>query len=851
MYEKATSMNDQIPGTISSDMLCQKTCEKEISPELFTPGQIRLAELSVFNWGPFNALHTVRIDPLGTLITGDNGSGKTTLIDGLMALLLPAGKASFNVAAAQGDKTDRSLLSYMRGSYGSAHDGSGTRVKSIREKAVVSGIRALYRADDGTMVTLAALFWTTQSTNALSDVKRIYVVSRRDMALKEMLDNFGPGGARSLKQWLRSDPDSICCDDNFSEYQTHYRKLLNMENKNAPALLSRALGLKKIDDLTRLIRELVLEPSTVKYDARKVVEEFGDLVAIHEQLADARAQARQLEPLPRLDEEIRNTSAALEVLGREKDSLPAFLGKIYVQLWQNQISEIRAQIDAFSEQIQNAKDLKQEASQRADRWREKYLRLGGDKIETIKKDLQYAHSELERVIKTASCYQTEAKELNLSPNLDEKLFVENQSKADNAIAGLTSRINETMDQFGGTSGQYSLRQQELHALDDEIREMEARPDSNIPVKYQQLRDELSQALSLEKEKLMFIGELIDLKEDERTWQGAVERALGGLRTTLAVPHEVYSMVTRWINARHTGLHVRVQVVPGAKTETFRKPAAFKDNGYLRKLVWREHPYRDWLKKHLEKFDLHCVSDTAQLDQTPFSMTCQGLVHLTPGRFEKKDQYKIEDRRQWCLGFSNTSRLAVLKADSQKLSRQMALIEKELIGIKEKIEQTQKNKGLWEKLKNYAWQAIDVPSQERVCKNLTRELDQLTRAGSDLEKAKALHEKARDEIDKIQSDLDTLHADNGRIENQLETAQGHYESAKSDAEAVIDDLIKKRLEKRVGDVSMADLERKSQIYQQTRERLDADLKRQDGKRGLQRKPPLVSCRPSGPMKNGMS
>ena len=102
---------------------------------LFAQGQIRLIEISVFNWGSFhNFRHTARIDPEGTLITGDNGAGKSTFIDGLMALLQPASKASFNVAAAQGDRSDRSLVTYMRGSYGSEHDGSSTKVKSKREK---------------------------------------------------------------------------------------------------------------------------------------------------------------------------------------------------------------------------------------------------------------------------------------------------------------------------------------------------------------------------------------------------------------------------------------------------------------------------------------------------------------------------------------------------------------------------------------------------------------------------------------------------------------------------------------------------------------------------------------------
>ena len=74
-------------------------------------GQVRLSEISVYNWGSFSErIHTAPIDREGTLITGDNGSGKSTLIDGLMALLQAPGRASFNIAAAQGDKRDRNLV---------------------------------------------------------------------------------------------------------------------------------------------------------------------------------------------------------------------------------------------------------------------------------------------------------------------------------------------------------------------------------------------------------------------------------------------------------------------------------------------------------------------------------------------------------------------------------------------------------------------------------------------------------------------------------------------------------------------------------------------------------------------
>ena len=59
-----------------------------------TESQVKLRSVSVFNWGSFNGLHTLRINPDGTLITGENGSGKSTIIDALMTLLRPE-KRSF------------------------------------------------------------------------------------------------------------------------------------------------------------------------------------------------------------------------------------------------------------------------------------------------------------------------------------------------------------------------------------------------------------------------------------------------------------------------------------------------------------------------------------------------------------------------------------------------------------------------------------------------------------------------------------------------------------------------------------------------------------------------------------
>jgi len=780
-------------------------------------GQIRLAELSVFNWGSFNGLHTAAIDPCGTLVTGDNGSGKSTFIDGLMALLLPAGRATFNVAAAQGDRSDRSLLSYMRGSFGSVHDGSATRVKSKREGAVVTGLRALYRGEDGSCISLAAIFWTTQSSNALSDVKRVYVIAKRNLLLKEILDAFGEGNARSLKQWLRSDPAITCCDDRFSDYQELYRKLLYMDNRNAPALLCRALGLKKIDDLTGLIRELVLEPSTVKDDARKVVDEFSDLVATHIQLIDAREQKEHLIKLPELEKALRHAEHELVCLMSERDGLGAYFGELCYQLWSKKIADLQLALDDLLLLIKQISEQALDADLRAEQCHEDYIKAGGERIEALKNELKNAGVQFDRIIARSSSYQADARTLGLNDQLLEAQFMTNQSQVEQRLLSIEGDKRHAQDSFAEVGGKLGHFQSNEKEIEKEIAEIAARPDSNIDVRFQQLRDELVESLGIDRDQCVFIGELIDVNEEQRHWQGAIERALGGLCTTLAVPTERFSMVTRWLNTRHTGLHVRVQVV-----REYTGHTDFKSHGFLKKLVWRKHPYREWLKKHLSRFDLQCVSSTEELDVTAFSMTQQGLMHMDKGRFEKKDQYRIDDRRRWCMGFSNKSRLAILHNDRKALTQQIVetlrLVEK----ARDDLDAISRRESLWEKLREYQWDEINAPYWESKVSRMQKDLQALEQAGSDLDKARQRWERAKQELTNIRTEKEQYKSREGELKGKLDDAEDQRKLAADAAKHGLDDTARELLDERVGPLRSNDLEKVSSLEYQFRHDIETML-----------------------------
>lgn len=344
---------------------------------------IRLAEISVCNWGSFNGLHTAPIDPHGTLITGDNGAGKSTLVDGLMALLLPMRGAAFNVAAAQGDKSDRSVLSYMRGSFGADHEGGNTRIKHKRDGAVLTGLRALYRSDEGKEITLLAVLLANAGAGSLSEIKRIYLVGKENVSLAEVLKELQQGNIRQFNQWLKTQKHIIGFDERFKDYQAYYRQCLYMDNENAPALLARALGLKKIDDLTKLIRELVLEPNDIREEARKIVAEFDDLAHIHARMLDARAQVNHLQDLPALQQQWQHNQHNTQQLLAQRQALPIYYAHYRAGRLREHLTELSGSLKRAAQDILAQQQRVQTAQEVQEQRHAEYLQAGGERISVL------------------------------------------------------------------------------------------------------------------------------------------------------------------------------------------------------------------------------------------------------------------------------------------------------------------------------------------------------------------------------------------------------------------------------------------------------------------------------------
>ena len=95
-----------------------------------------------------------------------------------------------------------------------------------------------------------------------------------------------------------------------------------------------------------------------------------------------------------------------------------------------------------------------------------------------------------------------------------------------------------------TEEQYDELQAELESL--------SQRRSNLPRQMLELRAGISRATGVREEDVPFAGELLQVRDDERDWEGAIERLLHGFGLALLVRDEQYARVAEWVDRTHLG-----------------------------------------------------------------------------------------------------------------------------------------------------------------------------------------------------------------------------------------------------------------------------------------------------------
>ncbi|MHA7683879.1 ATP-binding protein [Cupriavidus sp. PET2-C1] len=693
-----------------------------------------LTHLDVYNWGPFGGRHHAEIDIEGTAIIGQTGSGKTTLVDALMTLI--AAQPRYNLASTGGHESDRDLVSYVRGVSGAGRGGDTDHI--ARPGKTVSAIAASF-GNGNVRLTIAGIFTLEGSSSAAADLDRIWLISRQEQqGLDEWLEVHHAGGKRALKQLGREFAD-LQVFESKKAYVAQLRRFFEV-GENAFTLLNRAAGLKQLNSIDELFRELVLDDRSAFQRAAEVASEFDDLAAIHQELEIARRQRESLLPVEKgwqsRGEYRQQQDVQLDLIAM----LPVCYALRAHQLWGERVTYLERQMELCAQRIEAL--ATEAASQEAEEQllRDLYLQSGGSSIELLEAQIVMQRNHRENLQRHAQDYLRLTKSLGLDGTLTLDAFVVNQSQAGELKMQGEAALAEQERKVFSLGANVAAGEKAVSDLETSLAQAQARPGSNIPGPYQQFRSELATYLNLVEDALPFVAELVEVQPKQAQWRGAIERALGGHRLRLMVPPEAMSEALSWVNGRDNRLHVRLLEV---RVPT--QAVAFFVDGFTQKLNFKGHDYRDAVQQFLAGIDRHCVASPEALKHTPHGMTAQGLMSGKSGFFEKQDKTPLN--QGWMTGFDNKDSLAALQQqlrDAQSaLNAHRALFE----AARGDVSAGRLRVGLLERLLSVQFQDIDVLQAERALASSLKRLDGLASPASDTAKAKRDWEAAKMQLTK--------------------------------------------------------------------------------------------------------
>jgi uncharacterized protein YPO0396 len=727
--------------------------EDLFATEILPSSAFILTHLDLYNWGPFGGRHCAEIDAKGTAIIGPTGSGKTTLVDALMTLLTH--QPRYNLASTGGHESDRDLMSYIRGVSGAGNN-SGDNSHVARPGKTITAVSA--RFDNGDKaIRIGAIFWVEGSSSSVGDLKRLWLFSERDdQGLDDWLAIHHEGGARELKQYAR-DASDIQINDSKKAYLAQVRRFFEV-GENAFTLLNRAAGLKQLNSIDEIFRELVLDDHSAFERAAEVASEFDDLATIHGELETARRQYQSLLPIAETYKKHQATKEALNQNQMLKEILPVWYALAGYQLWTDRIDELDGKIKDSNATLTSLDTAASVLRNKANTLNDIYLQAGGASVEQLKEQITQQERWVDERQQHSGDYRKLATKLGLDDALTPSALFSNQQVCKEKQREL-SALQEDQDQRVLDQGvNYTKFKDAIKELNDEVQRIKARPKSNIAGHFQEFRSELASALNLNDDNLPFVAELVEVKQEENAWRGAIERAIGGHRLRLVVPPAAMKSALDWVNHRNNRLHVRL-----LEAEMPQSKAQFMEDGFTRKLNFKEHPHREALKKLLAGIDRHCVQSPEALRDTPHGMTRQGLMSGKRGLFEKRDNQRLDE--DWMTGFDNRDRLAALNTELSETQIKADQALENLEAARKALTDTRTTHQLYTSLSGISFEQIDLPSAESELSVLQERLESLTAPDSDVERARQQFEKVDSELSDTQRKLSDERAHQGILGTQ--------------------------------------------------------------------------------------
>ena len=645
----------------------------------------RLMQLEVLNWGTFDKrVWALNLEGRNTLLTGDIGSGKSTLVDAITTLLVPTQRIAYNKAAGA-DAKERSLRSYVLGHYKSERNEASGNAKpvALRDASSYSVILGVFHnAGLNQTVTLAQVFWLKGNVGM---PERFYLVADKRLSIAVDFSNFGTTPT-ALRTRLRKGGALLL--DAFKAYSAEFCRRFGIDGDQALELFHQTVSMKSVGNLTDFVRHHMLEPFDVKSRIDDLITHFDDLNRAHAAVLKAKHQLELLTPLVADCDKHAELLASMEVLRSARDALRPYFAQLKLNLLDERLQILSETLETESGKVDKLQALKLEQQLQVRQQRDAIAHNGGDRISQIEREIERKEGESAVRKAKASRYDELRKQLGLlKVSSMEDLLVQQQSCAQKRVEEL-ERATALQNGLIEKSVDFKTGGDDHKLLHAEIASLKNRR-SNIDMQQIAIRTALCQATGYSEASMPFAGELIEVRENERDWEGAIERLLHSFGLSLLVPEAQYAKVAQWVD----------ETLLKGRLVYFKVPISVRaglvhihPDSLIRKIILKpDSPFYNWLDRAVhERFDLACCTTQDQFRREEKAVTRAGQIKNTL-RHEKDDRHRIDDRSRYVLGWSNTAKLAALQTKAKvqedhlaRLKGVIAGLQKEKSGIDEKL-----------------------------------------------------------------------------------------------------------------------------------------------------------------------
>ncbi len=719
----------------------------------------RLHRVELFNWGTFDR-HVWRLSPQGSncLVTGDIGSGKSTLVDAITTLLVPAQRITYNKAAGA-EARERSLRSYVLGYYKSERGDAGlsARPVALRDHNHYSVILAHFHNDGFDRdVTLAQVFWIADTRG---QPERFYLVADKALSIDEHFSGFGTD-LKDLRKRLRQ-TEHVELHTTFPPYGAALRRRLGIASDQALDLFNQTVSMKSVGNLTEFVREHMLQPADTAARIDALIHHFDDLNRAHEAVLKAKAQIAALQPIVKDADDHAERSHQAAGLRQCRDALSGWFADLEVGLLDERLADLERESARLDGSIDDLKRRRTEQRERELELRQAIAENGGDRLERIQAEIRRHQAEKTQRRQQADRYRELAERLDFGPAPTAEQFVNNRGTIGQAREQAEARQADVQNERTDQEVAFRELRQQRDDIDTELTSLKARR-SNLPAAMLALREKLCSALNLAADELPFAGELLQVREDERDWEGAIERLMHNFALSLLVPDAHYGAVAGWVD--QTRLQGRL-VYYRVRQASAQPRDSLHAQSLPRKLeIKTDSALYGWLENELaRRFDHVCCTDLNDFRRQQRAITVAGQIKTGGVRHEKDDRHAINDRTRFVLGWSNENKI-------RALDEQRAQLEKRIQIIAEKISQMDaESRQLTERLGDLGRLEMFDDFQRLNWSESARAIVELE------DEFKALQQQS-DVLKTLRAQLDASEQTSKELEQQLEELQGRRSTA---------------------------------------------------------------------------